>query len=343
MDADELYGLPLDRFVPERDALAKALRAHGRREEAAEVAKLVKPSVAAWAVNQVVRSQPRQAEALWTAGDEVLDAQERVVAGEAGGAVLREAIERQRAALEPLADAARGLVTARAAFLGEQHVQAVVETLHAAAVDRSARDDVAAGRAARPLRLTGLEAVPAAPAGRSSRAAETAESRRGGDEDAGPTSKRGRGSGDEDAGTITRRRRGTGDQGAEGAPKRGRGRSEEDPTASGEDDAATRERLAERRRRDDEAERARRAAEAERVGRRREAQRALVRAERDRDSARARVQDAAAAREEAERQVERAEAALARAENARADAHAELERAEDAVELARAELDAVEG
>ena len=62
--ADDLYGLPLDAFVPERDALAKRLRAEGRRDEAAEVKALRKPSVAAWAVNQAVRSQPRAARAL---------------------------------------------------------------------------------------------------------------------------------------------------------------------------------------------------------------------------------------------------------------------------------------
>ena len=33
MDPHELYGLPLERFVPERAALAKALRAEGRRDD----------------------------------------------------------------------------------------------------------------------------------------------------------------------------------------------------------------------------------------------------------------------------------------------------------------------
>ena len=57
MEPDDLYGLPLDRFVAERGALAKALRADGRRDEASRVAALRKPSVAAWAVNQLARTQ----------------------------------------------------------------------------------------------------------------------------------------------------------------------------------------------------------------------------------------------------------------------------------------------
>ena len=56
-DQRELYGLPLDRFVAERAALAKSLRSEGQREQADQVAKRRKPSVAAWAVNQLVRTQ----------------------------------------------------------------------------------------------------------------------------------------------------------------------------------------------------------------------------------------------------------------------------------------------
>ena len=166
-EVDELYCVPLEEFVPRRSALVKALRADKRREEAAAVGKLPKPSLAAWAVNQVVRSQPKAARALWDAGDAVLAVQERAVTGAATGAELREAITAQREALAPLADAARGMLTARGSFLGEQAVQSVIETLHAAAVDRAARPEVEAGRLARPLRLAGLGAIPSvAPAKR---------------------------------------------------------------------------------------------------------------------------------------------------------------------------------
>ena len=147
---DELYCLPLDRFVPERDALVKSLRADKRRDEAAAVAKLPKPSVAAWAVNQVVRTQGAAARTLWEAGDAVL-----------AGDDLRAAIAGQREALTPLADAARGMLTARGSFLNEQAVQQVVETLHAASVDPQAREEVARARLAKPLRLSGLGALPA--------------------------------------------------------------------------------------------------------------------------------------------------------------------------------------
>ena len=53
--ADLLYGLPLDEFTPARNAAAKELRDQGLKAEADAVKALAKPSVAAWAVNQLTR------------------------------------------------------------------------------------------------------------------------------------------------------------------------------------------------------------------------------------------------------------------------------------------------
>src|SRR3954451_8937894 len=102
MDPDELYGLALDRFIPERTALAKALRADRRRDEAADVAALRKPSVAAWAVNQLVRSQGAALHELFDAGDELRDAQAALLSGSGDGRALRAANERERGAVDAL-------------------------------------------------------------------------------------------------------------------------------------------------------------------------------------------------------------------------------------------------
>src|SRR3954454_13067833 len=97
---DRLYGLPREDFIGERDALAKELRAGGRRDEATAVKALPKPTVAAWAANQAVRSQKRSARELWKAGDELSAAHDAVLAGKGSGASLRKAAERERAAVE---------------------------------------------------------------------------------------------------------------------------------------------------------------------------------------------------------------------------------------------------
>jgi hypothetical protein len=159
-EPDRLYGLPLEDFVRERDALAKRMRADGRREDAAAVKALGKPTVAAWAVDQAVRARPREAEALWAAGDALAAAQAALLAGEGDAASLRSAGQAEQAALQPLLDAARGLLTGGGRSLGEDVLERVEETLHAAAVDAEARPDVAAGRLTRELRHAGLGLAP---------------------------------------------------------------------------------------------------------------------------------------------------------------------------------------
>ena len=153
---DRLYGLPREEFVSERDALAKELRAAGSRDEAAAVKALPKPTVAAWAANQAVRSQKRAARELWKAGDALSAAQDAVLAGKGSGAKLREASERERAAVETLVDAARGLLGASGGDLSDATIERVRETLHAGAIDSDAREEVAAGRAVRERSPQGL-------------------------------------------------------------------------------------------------------------------------------------------------------------------------------------------
>jgi hypothetical protein len=156
MDVDALFGLPLDRFVPERTALARALRSEGRRDEAAEVARTGKPSVAAWAVNQLVRTQHEAVSDLFAAGDAVRSAQDNVLAGRGDAHALRVAGDRERAAVEDLLSSARGLLTSEGHGLSATTLERVAETLHAAALQDEARSEVRAGRLEHELRHVGL-------------------------------------------------------------------------------------------------------------------------------------------------------------------------------------------
>lgn len=136
-EADALYGLPLAEFVPSRTDLAKRLRAEGRREEAGAAAKLPKPTVAAWAANQVLRSQPADARELFSAGD--------ALAG-ATGPGLRDAIARHRAVLARLMAAARGLLDANGKALSAASLEKVMHTLNAASLDPGLREEARAAR-----------------------------------------------------------------------------------------------------------------------------------------------------------------------------------------------------
>jgi hypothetical protein len=156
MDLNGLYGAPLERFVAERDELVRTLRKQGEREEAARVAKLRKPSVAAWAVNQLVRTQSPSVEELFEAGDALREAHRAATAGRGDGSTLRAASQRERTALDVLMEAARGLLTSEGHELSPAIIDRVTDTLRAAALDSDARAMVRDGRLERELRHVGL-------------------------------------------------------------------------------------------------------------------------------------------------------------------------------------------
>jgi hypothetical protein len=158
MDPADLYGLPLERFTEQRNALAKELRHENRRDDATAVSKLRKPSVAAWAVNQLVRTQDREVKALFAAGDALRRAQSDLLEGHAEPGALREAVEAERVAVEELAAKAQGLLSPDGHALSPTKLEQVTETLHAAALDESARAKVRGGCLDRELRHVGLGA-----------------------------------------------------------------------------------------------------------------------------------------------------------------------------------------
>jgi hypothetical protein len=142
-----LYGLPLEEFTSARNAAAKELRDRGLRAEADAVKALAKPSVAAWAVNQLTRR--RHAEL-----DEYLDAAVAAREAQLGGKTdPREAIRHQREVLDRL-------VRAACEELGGKASEAVTgkirQTLEAAAVDDQAAEDVRRGRLAKELEPAGF-------------------------------------------------------------------------------------------------------------------------------------------------------------------------------------------
>jgi hypothetical protein len=156
VEVDDLYGLPLEQFIPQRGARTRALRNEGEGDEAARVGKLRKPSVAAWAVNQLVRTRRKQVAELFDAGDAAQQAQADLLAGRGDAALLRDASRRERETVESLLEAARGLLSANGHELSPTTLERVADTLHAAALDPGAREQVEPGRLERELRHVGV-------------------------------------------------------------------------------------------------------------------------------------------------------------------------------------------
>ncbi len=151
-DVDDLFSLPVDQFVAARDDLVRRLKAAGHAEQARAVTALRRPTLAAWAVNQVVRADADTWEALVAAGRTVQKAQRRALSGVRDSG-LRDASIVRRGLVEALADhAARVLDEAGAR--AESHLDDVVATFEAASADPDAATTIGTGRLSAPVHVT---------------------------------------------------------------------------------------------------------------------------------------------------------------------------------------------
>lgn len=143
--ADELYALAPADFTSSRNEREKALRKEGDREAAAAVKALRKPTVPAWALNQVARHRAKEVKRLVAAGAKLRDAQDKLLGGgkrdplDKATRALRELTsELTRAAVELAADAGQAT--------GAAFQESVKSTVHAAALDEEVAAELQAGR-----------------------------------------------------------------------------------------------------------------------------------------------------------------------------------------------------
>lgn len=154
-EIDGLYGLPLEQFIPARDDLAKRLRSAQNRDGAEHVKGLRKPSVAAWALNQLRWQDPATVEELIAAGERLRKAQERLLAAGERGA-LREAATSERELVERLAQAGERLLADAGHPLSAATQTRLWATLRSVAGDQEARELLAAGRLVRDHEVSDL-------------------------------------------------------------------------------------------------------------------------------------------------------------------------------------------
>jgi hypothetical protein len=151
-EQDALYALLPDEFVAARNELAKALRRQGNKALAEEVARLRRPSLALWALNQAARALPQEVQALLRADDRLHAAQ----AGRATPDELRAAMHEHRTALRALAEAAEQRLPAGAAA----QARALQATLQAAAAGGAElRDRLRRGVLSEELQAPGFDAL----------------------------------------------------------------------------------------------------------------------------------------------------------------------------------------
>lgn len=142
-EPDDLFRLRPEEFTAARNALAKRLRSDGERERAAEVQALRKPTMTAWALNQVAREQPGVVDRVVHAGEGLRSAMEKAIGGDRSD--FQSAQSEERLSIQEAVDAASTVMEAAGVRVTETSRQRMTDTLRAAAVDASVGDQLRRG------------------------------------------------------------------------------------------------------------------------------------------------------------------------------------------------------
>jgi hypothetical protein len=161
-ETERLFVVPPAEFVAARKAMASALKAAGRRAEAAAIEKRPRPSVSTWATNQVARSEPDLIRQLG-------EVTERLRA--AGGPDYGEAIAQHRALLKTLRAKAEEVLTAAGLRAALPALAQVLQNLRAGMASAQVRPLVATGQLIQDIATT-EEASPFESAEAATRAGE---------------------------------------------------------------------------------------------------------------------------------------------------------------------------
>ena len=150
-EIDALYQLPLGDFVAARTALVKAARLTNRAA-AQGIKSLAKPSVSAWAVNQLVRTSPADLTALARAGDAVRAAQ-------TSGDDLADAMRARREAIAALMQSAVQALNEGGHGESQSNLRRISKTLEALASYGSATIDPPPGRLSVDIESPGFDII----------------------------------------------------------------------------------------------------------------------------------------------------------------------------------------
>jgi hypothetical protein len=153
-----LYRLPLGEFTAVRNSLAKQLQKKGDGDTANEVKALPKPSVSAWAVNQLFAREADRMRSLLAAGERARKAlQHTLTAGDAEA--LREALQEQRGQRDDLGHRAAEILSEDLREPSQAILDRVIINLDALALSPAAAEDAARGWLSQDLEPPGFEVL----------------------------------------------------------------------------------------------------------------------------------------------------------------------------------------
>jgi DNA repair exonuclease SbcCD ATPase subunit len=156
-DVDALFKLPLTEFIGARNDLAARLKRAGRADNASRVKALAKPSISAWAVNQLYWKHREEFDRLLAAGRRVREAQTSHPAGRIPD--LRESLDERRDALSRLSDLATVLLRDAGHSPTPDTIHRVTTSLEAISAHATLSDSPTPGRLTQDVEPPGFESL----------------------------------------------------------------------------------------------------------------------------------------------------------------------------------------
>ena len=144
---ERVFDSPLDEFTSTRDAIVKELKSQGNGDVAAEVKSLRKPTVSAWAVNQLARGEADDIRRLFEIRDEMASA--------GNAASLRKGVDERKKLLVTLVARAEKILTEAGHAPTATTTERITQTLQAGDTDED-RDAIVEGRLSKDLTPSGF-------------------------------------------------------------------------------------------------------------------------------------------------------------------------------------------
>jgi hypothetical protein len=154
-DIDTLFRLPVTEFIAARNTLTTHLKKSGRGDEANQVKSLAKPTISAWAVNQLYWNHRDTFERLIASGERFRKAQTSRAAGKVRD--MRDALNERREALADLSDLAAALLRDAGHNPTPDTIHRVTTTLEAVSAYASTPDGPTPGRLTHDVDPPGFE------------------------------------------------------------------------------------------------------------------------------------------------------------------------------------------
>jgi hypothetical protein len=143
---DQLFAAVLERFVETRAELAAELVRSGQKDDAKKLKGIRRPSVSAWATNQVVRLARDEVTSFFDANDHLRGAQHAMMSGQIERTAYQSATESFREATNSLGAAIRETLEKGGRSVDSALVERVISNFRVAAVSEERRAQVLRGQ-----------------------------------------------------------------------------------------------------------------------------------------------------------------------------------------------------